>query len=142
MKFAALLGSALFAVATLSGCATTDQPTSKVVYHINDASVARVAMNNVNNHKAAEPGAKIVVVTHGKGIDFLLNDAKDASGQPYTAQIAGLKDQGVEFRVCANTLKARKMDNSAVILDASIVPSGVAEIGKLQAKEGFVYLKP
>jgi intracellular sulfur oxidation DsrE/DsrF family protein len=145
MKFAALLGSALLAVATLSGCATdstAEAPTSKVVYHINDASVARVAMNNVKNHKQAEPGAKIVVVTHGKGIDFLLNDAKDAAGESYTAQVAGLKDMGVDFRVCANTLKARKLDNSAVILDATVVPSGVAEIGKLQAREGYVYVKP
>lgn len=143
MKLAGLLGAALFAVATLSGCATQqDAPTSKVVYHINDASVARVAMNNVRNHKQAEPGAQIVVVTHGKGIDFLLNDAKDAKGDAYTAQIAGLKDMGVDFRVCKNTLVARKLEESAVILDASIVPSGVAEIGKLQATQGYVYLKP
>lgn len=143
MKLAGLLGAALLAVTALSGCATqTDEPTSKVVYHINDASVARVAMNNVKNHMNAEPGAKIVVVTHGKGIDFLLNDAKDAKGDAYTAQIAGLKDMGVDFRVCANTLAARKMDKTAVILDASVVPSGVAEIGKLQAKEGYVYVKP
>lgn len=143
MKLAGLLGAALFAVATLSGCATQqDETTSKVVYHINDASVARVAMNNVRNHKQAEPGAQIVVVTHGKGIDFLLNDAKDAKGDAYTAQIAGLKDMGVDFRVCKNTLVARKLEESAVILDASIVPSGVAEIGKLQATQGYVYLKP
>lgn len=143
MKLVGLLGAALFAVATLSGCATQeDQPTSKVVYHINDASVARVAMNNVRNHKQAEPGAQIVVVTHGKGIDFLLNDAKDAKGDSYGAQIAGLKDMGVDFRVCKNTLVARKLEESAVILDASIVPSGVAEIGKLQATQGYVYLKP
>lgn len=145
MKFSGLLGAAVLAVATLSGCATqqqAEQPTSKVVYHINDSSVARMAMNNVRNHKNAEPGAKIVVVTHGNGIDFLLNDAKDAKGEPYTAQIAGLKDMDVDFRVCANTLKARKLDKSAVIMDATVVPSGVAEIGKLQAKEGYVYLKP
>ncbi len=145
MKFSGLLGAAVLAVATLSGCATqqqAEQPTSKVVYHINDASVARMAMNNIRNHKNAEPGAKIVVVTHGNGIDFLLNDAKDAKGEPYTAQIAGLKDMDVDFRVCANTLKARKLDKSAVIMEATVVPSGVAEIGRLQAKEGYVYLKP
>jgi intracellular sulfur oxidation DsrE/DsrF family protein len=143
MKFAALMGAALFAVTTMTGCATkSEEPTSKVVYHVNDAANARVAMNNVKNHKNAEPGAKIVVVTHGKGIDFLLNDAKDAKGEAYTGQIAGLKDMGVDFRVCANTLKARQLDSKAVILDASVVPSGVAEIGKLQAKEGYVYLKP
>jgi intracellular sulfur oxidation DsrE/DsrF family protein len=29
-----------------------------------------------------------------------------------------------------------------VSMDAKIVPSGVSEIARLQAKEGFVYLKP
>jgi len=113
----------------------------KVVYHINDASVARVAMNNVNNHLGASPNAKIVVVTHGKGIDFLLNDAKDDKGE-FAPVVAGLKEKGVDFRVCRNTLKARKLEDSAVIMEAKVVPSGVAEIGMLQAKEGYVYLKP
>lgn len=114
----------------------------KVVYHVNDASLARVAMRNIQNHITASPDAKIVVVTHGKGIDFLLNDAKDDKGEPYQTQVAGLKERGVDFRVCRNTLKGRKLDDSAVMMDANVVPSGVAEIGRLQAKEGFVYLKP
>ena len=53
-----------------------------------------------------------------------------------------LKDKGVDFRVCNNTLASRKLDASAVIPEATVVPSGVAEIGRLQAKEGYVYLKP
>jgi intracellular sulfur oxidation DsrE/DsrF family protein len=114
----------------------------KVVYHINDASLARAALRNVQNHITASPDAKIVVVTHGKGIDFLLNDAKDDKGEAYLTQVAGLKEKGVDFRVCQNTLKSRKLEDSAVIPDATIVPSGVAEIGRLQAKEGYVYLKP
>jgi len=113
----------------------------KVVYHINDFSVARIAMRNIENHLSASPEAKIVVVTHGKGIDFLLNDAKDEKGA-YAPQVAGLKEKGVEFRVCRNTLKGRNLDDNAVIMEAQVVPSGVAEIGKLQAREGFVYLKP
>ena len=113
----------------------------KVVYHVNDASVARVAMRNIENHLNASPGVKIVVVTHGKGIDFLLNDAKDEKGA-FAPQVAGLKDRGVTFDVCRNTLAGRKLDDSAVILEAQVVPSGVAEIGKLQAREGYVYLKP
>lgn len=113
----------------------------KVVYHVNDASVARVTLRNIENHLEASPDVKIVVVTHGKGIDFLLNDAKDDKG-PYAPQVAGLKNRGVTFDVCRNTLKGRKLDDSAVILEAQVVPSGVAEIGKLQAREGYVYLKP
>ena len=113
----------------------------KVVYHINDASVARVAMRNIENHLTASPEARIVVVTHGKGIDFLLNDARDDKG-PYQTQVAGLKNRGVDFRVCNNTLKGRNLDANAVIFEAGVVPSGVAEIGRLQAREGYVYLKP
>jgi len=56
--------------------------------------------------------------------------------------VAGLKNKGVEFRVCQNTLKGRKLEDSAVIFEGQIVPSGVAEIGKLQSKDGYVYLKP
>lgn len=113
----------------------------KVVYHINDAAVARMAMNNANNHLTASPNAKIVVVTHGKGIDFLLNGAKDEKGE-FAPVVAGLKEKGVDFRVCRNTLKGRNLTDDAVIMEAKVVPSGVAEIGMLQAKEGYVYLKP
>jgi len=75
-----------------------------------------------------------VVVTHGKGIDFLLNDAKDEKGEAYQTQVAGLKEKGVDFRVCQNTLKGRKLEDSAVLMDATVVPSGVAEIGTVAGK--------
>ena len=114
----------------------------KVVYHINDSINATAAMRNAANHLSASPDAKIVVVTHGKGIDFLLNEARNEKGDLYQPQVAGLKEKGVEFRVCNNTLVGRKIDPATVTPEASIVPSGVAEIGRLQAKEGYVYLKP
>lgn len=113
----------------------------KVVYHINDASVARAAMRNVDNELNAAPNSRIVVVTHGKGIDFLLNDARDDKGA-FEAQVAALKNRGVDFRVCNNTLHSRHLGPDAVIMEASVVPSGVAEIARLQAKEGYVYMKP
>lgn len=121
--------------------ASQSEMQEKVVYHVNDASQARIAMRNIENHLNATPEARIVVVTHGKGIDFLLNDAMDDKGA-YQPQVAGLKNRGVDFRVCRNTLKGRKLDDNAVIFEASVVPSGVAELGKLQAREGFVYIKP
>jgi len=135
--FTPFLAALLLATAPMAASAAEE----KVVYHVNDASVARMAMNNVNNHLNAAPNAKIVVVTHGKGIDFLLNDAKDDKGE-FAPVVAGLKDKGVDFRVCRNTLKARKLGDDAVIMEAQVVPSGVAEIGKLQSQEGYVYLKP
>jgi intracellular sulfur oxidation DsrE/DsrF family protein len=147
--FAALLSAALILpTAQAAAPVKTSKPATvaavqqeKVVYHMNDASIARIAMRNVDNHLSASPDAKIVVVTHGKGIDFLLNEAKDDKGA-YAPQVAALKEKGVEFRVCRNTLKGRNLDDNAVIMEAQVVPSGVAEIGKLQSREGFVYLKP
>lgn len=115
----------------------------KVVYHVNDSDSATAALRNVGNHLDATDGkAKIVVVTHAKGIDFLLDGAQDKNGNPYSIPVEKLKERGVDFRVCAITLKTRKIDPKRVIPEASIVPSGVAEIGKLQTREGYVYLKP
>lgn len=146
--FTPLLAALLLATAPMAHAAPLAEAAApatveeKVVYHVNDSVVARMAMNNVNNHLSANPNARIVVVTHGKGIDFLLKGAEDANGNPYEIGVQALTDKGVDFRVCNNTLKSRKLDTSAVVPEATVVPSGVAEIGKLQAMEGYVYLKP
>lgn len=140
------LGLAAFAVAVgLNGCAITPDPATlqeKVVYHFNDSANATAGMNNIKNHMSSSPNAKIVAVTHGKGVDFMIDGATDKDGNPYNAKIEELQAKGVEFRVCNNTLVSRKIDPKTVLPTAKIVPSGVAEIGRLQAKEGFVYLKP
>jgi len=115
----------------------------KVVYHMSEGiPQASRAINNIRNHLAADPKAKIVVVTHGLGIDFLLEGATNQMEQPFAGAIADLASKGVEFRVCNNTLVSRKIDASKVAMEAKVVPSGVAEVAKLQAREGFVYLRP
>jgi intracellular sulfur oxidation DsrE/DsrF family protein len=139
---ATLAAAALAGGAGWTPSAAAAEPTSKVVYHVNDSSNATAAMRNIRNHLNAEPGAKIVVVTHGAGIDFLLDGAEDKNKNPYNVTVQTLKNDGVEFKVCNNTLVSRKIDKSKVIPEATIVQSGVAEIGRLQAKEQYVYLKP
>ena len=137
-SFVAVL-SALLALIPAAGMAA---PQIKVVYHVNNSDGASTVLNNIRNHLNASPAAKIVVVTHGPGIDFLVDGAKNANGNPYDIPVQELADRGVEFRVCKNTLDARKLDKSKLLPDTKIVPSGVAEIARLQAEEGFVYLKP
>ena len=115
----------------------------KTVYHMSEGiPQASRAINNIRNHLAADPKAKIVVVTHGLGIDFLLEGATNQMEQPFAGAISDLASKGVEFRVCNNTLVSRKIDAAKVAMEAKIVPSGVAEVAKLQAREGFVYLRP
>jgi len=128
----------------LGGCATTSEPKpAKAVYHINtDVNTVPLILNNIRNHINAAPKDHIVVVTHGAGINFLLQDAKDAQGREFAGTIGDLAGRGVEFRVCNNTLVSRNISPDRVAMEAKIVPSGVAEIARLQAQEGYVYLKP
>lgn len=115
----------------------------KIVYHINEGlDQASNGLRNIRNHLAIDPSAKITVVSHALGIDFLLDGARDKNGNPYHVIVEDLVGKGVDFRVCNFTLTNRKIDPKLVIAEAHIVPSGVAEIGKLQAREGYVYLKP
>jgi len=39
-------------------------------------------------------------------------------------------------------LVTRSIGKERVAMEAVVVPSGVVEVAKLQAKEGFVYLRP
>ena len=132
---------ALLAAVSLQAQAADD--VIKTVYHMSEGiPQASRAMNNIRNHLAADPSAKIVVVTHGLGIDFLLEGATNQMEQPFAGAISDLASKGVEFRVCNNTLVSRTIDAAKLAMEAKIVPSGVAEVAKLQAKEGFVYLRP
>jgi uncharacterized protein len=138
--FKALLFAAVMATSLQSQAA---DDVIKTVYHMSEGiPQASRGINNIRNHLAADPKAKIVVVTHGLGIDFLLQGATNQMDQSFAGAIADLANQGVEFRVCNNTLVSRKIDPSKVAMEASVVPSGVAEVAKLQAREGFVYLRP
>jgi intracellular sulfur oxidation DsrE/DsrF family protein len=115
----------------------------KVVYHLSEGlDQASRALGNIRNHLQADPDAKIIVVTHGEGIKFLLDGAQDRNGTPYDAAVGALASRGVEFKVCNNTLTVRNIAANKVSMDAKIVPSGVAEVARLQAKEGFAYLHP
>lgn len=151
--FALFFGLAsLFSNAALAGDYYGKQ---KVVYHINYDNPKKQAgaLRNVQNHINAvgKENLDFKIVMHGKGLSLLLepdavNHTKLKHGNAtdeMQAKIAGLKDQGVSFSVCANTLKGKKitLDDLYDVSKADIVPSGVAELSKLQ-QEGYTYIKP
>ena len=134
-----------------------DYEKQKVVYHINydDPKAQAGALRNIQNHINAV-GAEnldLKVVLHGNGLALLLEPDSLANVPKFkhanatediTAKISGLKDQGVSFHVCANTVRGRKVDYNNDLYDVSegdIVPSGVAEVAALQA-QGYAYIKP
>ena len=138
----AFLAATALAAASLGAAAAPGDPV-KVVYHMNeDVARAPQALRNVRNHLSVDPKAKIVMVMHAAGINYLMKDAKDPNGNPFEVTVQDLKSQGVEFRVCEITLKQRQIDRSKLIDDVTYVPSGVAEVSRLQVQEGYAYLKP
>ncbi len=115
----------------------------KVVYHVGDGTdQASRALANIRNHLRAAPDTRIVVVALGDGIRFLLKDAAERNGTLFEPAVNALVQQGVEFRICMNTLAAHDVPISRVIAAAKPVPAGVAEIARLQAREGFAYFRP
>ena len=139
----ALQGLAIAACFAVAGCASTGGGQDKVVYHLNEGlPQASNGLRNIGNHLEVNPNAKIVVVSHARGVDFLMKGAKDPNGNKYEDLVERLKMRGVQFDVCQITLRNRKLTKDQFIEYSTFVPSGVAEITRLQQREGFAYLRP
>ena len=148
LKQVIFMSGVLFTMAA-GGCASTGGSAGgsvaedKVVYHINGGlDQATNGLRNVRNHLEVNPKARIVVVSHAQGVDFLMRDKKDGNGNPYEVTVQDLKSRGVQFDVCLITLRNRKLDKSQFIEESTFVQSGVAEITRLQQREGYAYLRP
>ena len=133
----------LVAVLLLAGCASVGPQQDKVVYHFSDGlPQASNGLRNIGNHLEVNPNAHIIVVSHARGVDFLMKGAKDPNGNLYEDLVEQLRMRGVEFDVCEITLRNRKLSKDQFIPEIKYVPSGVAEVTRLQQREGYAYLKP
>ena len=119
----------------------------KVVYH-NDGSQTdnrkyfNLLLGNVGSQIAAvgKDHVQVKVVDLSGGVDLL----QQAAAEPELAgRIDSLRAQGVVFLVCKNTLAARNIDWHTLygVKEVDLVPSGVAEISKLQ-QQGYTYVHP
>lgn len=147
MKIHSILGAAalLLMASGLSAPAWSgqeDQAWEKVVFHVDESGYARWVLMLAGSYLDDSPKAKLAVVAYGPGVDFLLDGAEDKHGSPYDADIMALEQRGAAFRVCGTTLKARGIAPDRLVEGVDVVPSGIAEIARLQLKEGFAYLKP
>lgn len=130
---------AAIVLAAASGCAVAQDT---VVYHIADSQAQALAgLRSLRNHLDTDPKAKITVVAIAQGVDFLLEGAKDASGNAYAALVSALVARGVKFEVCEITLANRSLKRDQFILEAEFTPSGVVELSRLQ-HQGYAYIKP
>lgn len=124
------------------------------VYHCDFGDARRFSqmLTNINNHLSVYEfdtmKVKLVVVAHGAGVKFFLEDvsdtswAKDEIDPELYKRFAGLSKFGVEAYLCEITYKRQKIDMAKTRKDAFLkfVPSGVATVAELQTK-GFAYIK-
>ena len=71
-----------------------------------------------------------------------MKGAETAGGYPFELMVSDLQDRGVRFEACANTMATLKIKPSQLDDGVHVVPSGMAEIARLQAREGYVYIRP
>lgn len=124
------------------------------VYHCDFGDPNRFSqmMQNMLNHYSAYDydtmKLKLVVVAHGPGIKFFLEDRsgtpweKEALDPELYKRFAGLAKYGTEAYLCQITFKRMNIDPAKTRKDSFLkfVPSGVATVAELQSK-GFSYLK-
>lgn len=124
------------------------------LYHCDFGDPARFGqlLTNMNNHLSVyefdNMRVKLVIVTHGAGVQFFMDDLE---GTPWASnkidpylykRFTGLTKFGVEAYLCEITFKRNKIDMAKAKKDSFLkfVPSGVATVAELQTK-GFAYLK-
>lgn len=137
MKIRTLLAALVLAIAAAGVCAQ-----ETVVYHIADSETQALAgLRSLRNHLDTDPKARITVVAIAQGVDFLMDGAKDASGNLYVGLISALASRGVKFEVCEITLANRNLKRDQFIQEADFTPSGVVQLSRLQ-HQGYAYIKP
>lgn len=157
MKRAAVVAIALALAASAAAATAAEDPMTapppagyylyqKVVYQNDgglpdDQTYFAHLLRSIGAHLTATDGrVEIRVVSFGPGVKAL----QGARGNPALAQtIDALRAKGVRFLVCRNTMRGMglKVEDLYGVGPEDVVPSGVAEIARLQGL-GFVYIHP
>jgi len=99
-------------------------------------------LGNIRNHINAvgKDHVKISVVDHSSGVEMFELARHDKA---MAAKMDALRADGVRFLICANTLNSAHIDWHRLygVSEEDIVPSGVAEIARLEG-QGYVYIHP
>ena len=105
----------------------------KIVFQLTsaDTTVHKMLVRQLGNVLGAAHNSMVEVVCHGPGIAMLTT--KQTIVQP---KIIELKGKGIQFVVCENTLRERKVTKEEIIPEAGFVKAGIIEIVKKQ-EEGW-----
>lgn len=115
--------------------------TRGVAFHLDRLDHMNRSILQVSRHLQGNTNTPVTVVFIGDAVHALLDGAVDSHGGAYSAQLEQLLAQGAELYACSNTLDSLAKTNADLILGAETVPSGIAELGRLQVEEDYGYIK-
>jgi len=110
------------------------------VVHVtsSDSTDWKMALRNVsnlyNNDDVATPAERLKVVVNGDAVRYLLASSPEAD------QVRSMTGAGIQIAACENSFDRFGYDTDNLVEGVSTVPSGVAEVVRLQ-RRGVSYLK-
>ena len=136
-----LLFMCILSISTITNAQTTNSAPStehKIVIQLNTADTLawNATMGNIKNLQKIWPEHLYVeVVVHGLALNLLV-----ASKTPMAKDITDLAKTGVSFMACENSMRKYHILKADLVIEATTVPSGVAEV-VIKQEAGWSYLK-
>ena len=131
----------LACVALAPGICSADTERPGVVFHLDSETSMNRMLAQVARHHSFNPDIDTRVVLIGNGVKPALEGAEDANGGQYSAQMEQLMASGIRIFACEATLNYYNLTEDNLTFGVESVPSGVAALGRLQAREGWGYIK-
>ena len=119
----------------------TEEPTettmSSVFHFIEGDDYQKHAVANVANllNDGSTDTETVALVANGVGVKLLTTDSTEAE------TVKSLVEKGVTFKACHNSMNKLNYAKSDLLSGVEVVPAGVGELTKLQAKKGYAYIK-
>lgn len=116
-------------------------PVTDTVFDVNysDPQQLNVLYNFIKNTRK-ETGGKVVVVTHGPELRAFAKENYEKY-QGAIDKMAELAEEGVEFKMCNNAMRAAGFQAQDMHGFITVVPAGFPELAYWQGK-GYKYINP
>lgn len=137
MKKIILISSVLISILSVIAFTSKKEKQHHIVFQFTNADTMqqKAFTKQLQNITDYWPNVKIEVVVYNKGLEYLMTDFSK-----HIKEIEALKAKGVNFVVCENTMKQRKIEKSKFIQSATYIPAGIIEIVEKQ-EQGWSYVK-
>ncbi|HOZ50494.1 MAG TPA: DsrE family protein [Chitinophagaceae bacterium] len=137
MKNVTFILSLLFMTLSIQLMAKKKQ--HKIIFQFtnaNDTMQQKAFVKQLENLNEFWPTANYEVVLYNQGLELVMKN-----NSAYLERLKSLKNKGVRFVVCENTLKNRKISKDVFVSElVEYIPAGIAEIVEKQ-EQGWSYIK-